>query len=405
MSNKWIEVTEMQDEFPVFMHVDTGQRKIVKPSPKLVKLVERTILDDAFKRAMKVLRDEDAAQDFAIEIWKDIAKGREIRHLGGYMRLRLRKAIARKYSKPDTEILACELSDRPEGDPQYMEQDERLAELLGELGSEDGFNRDYEGLTPYQLDIVHLLEAGYSAPTIASLFDVYPRTIYDQIKAMKEARLNGDFGPTKYIARHNPLLPQVISRPVKNRYVYAYMRLNGEPYYIGKGTIRRVYSKEHPVKLPPDPRNIHILSSGMSDADARQAEMFFIYIYGRRDEGTGCLYNQTDGADGPAFNSKLSALHDDGFYEDNPSFRLIEGDGYWYSETYPYTETNPKPKQMPLKFPVVDPYYTKRMAERAEAKEAMERIKVEWQVAVESGNFNDQIRLSNEFSNAKAIAA
>jgi hypothetical protein len=358
----------------------------------------------AHKRALKVLRDEDAAQDFAIEIWNDVAKGKKIRHLGGYIRLRLRKAIARKYREPNIEVLACELSDCTEGDENYLEQDERLAQLVDGLEIEDESYKDHGRLTSYQLDIVHMLEAGYSAPTIASLFDVYPRTIYDQINAMKEDRLNGSFGPTKYIARSTKLLPSVISHPVKNRFIYSYTRLDGTPYYIGKGTIRRVYSDAHSVKLPHDPGNVHILAKNLSDPDARQAEMLLIYLYGRIDNRTGCLYNKTDGADGAAFNTKLSLSKDESFYADNPDFSLIEGDGYWYSETYPFTETNPKPKstQRTLKFPQpVDPYYTKRMEERAEA----ERLKAEWQAAVTSGNFKEELRLQNAYMSSKGRIA
>lgn len=36
----------------------------------------------------------------------------------------------------------------------------------------------------------------------------------------------------------------------------------------------------------------------MSEADAFQAEMLNIYLYGRIDQGTGCLRNRTDGGEG-----------------------------------------------------------------------------------------------------------
>jgi hypothetical protein len=366
------------------------------------------ILSDTYRRALKVLRDEDSAQDFVIEIWNDLAKDKNIRHLGGYIRLRLRKAIARKYKTQSRETLACELSNHAEGDALFIEQDERLAMLATNHISEDSTALDMETLSPFQTEIVYMLERGYSAPGIASVFDVYPRTIYQQIKIMKDGNLNGSFGPTQYRSVNNgtPQLPRPITHPIKNRYVYAYISQDGTPYYIGKGTIRRVYSDAHTVRLPQDPRRIHILAKEMSDPDARQVEMLFIYLYGRRDNNTGPLYNRTDGADGPAYNTRLSQLKDDEFYADNPNFMLIEGDRYWYCESFPNTATKPKEKQMNLKFPPpVDPYYLKRMAEREEGKRKMQDALEGIKAAIDSGDFCAELKHRNEFDLAKYQAA
>ncbi len=88
-------------------------------------------------------------------------------------------------------------------------------------------------------------------------------------------------------------------------YVYAYLRSRdseygnvGSPYYIGKGQGHRAYSKKHFAKPPSDESQIVFLGRHMTEADALQAEMLLIHLYGRIDLGTGCLRNMTDGGDG-----------------------------------------------------------------------------------------------------------
>ena len=345
------------------------------------------IITQARDRAFRVLRDEDLAQDFAIEIWKDFSSSKTIRHTGGYIRLRLRKALARKYRKKSSEFNTEELSE--DDLESYQEHDNTFLTI------------DCSILNPFEKDIVNMLSNGYSVPIVASVFDVYPRTIYNQIRRLKEARMNNSFAPTKYITRPQPL-PDSTYHPIKNRLVYAYMHPEGTPYYIGKGTIRRAYSNSHSVKLPEDPRDIHILAKDMSDPDARQAEMLLIHLHGRVDQKTGCLLNQTDGADGPASNSRLSKLRDDTFYADNPDFKLVQADGYYYSPTYPKSETTPKNLQLALKFPKIipkeDPYYTKRMREKAEAEDRIEQLTKEMEIALEAHDFTEQLRLRNEYN-------
>lgn len=81
-------------------------------------------------------------------------------------------------------------------------------------------------------------------------------------------------------------------------YVYAYLRADGTPYYIGKGNGGRYKSKNHPgIFLPPIDR-IVFLEKNLSEVGALALERRYISWYGRKNNSTGILYNRTDGGDG-----------------------------------------------------------------------------------------------------------
>jgi hypothetical protein len=81
-------------------------------------------------------------------------------------------------------------------------------------------------------------------------------------------------------------------------YVYAYLREDGTPYYIGKGRGYRAYSKKGRIFLPPPKDKIIFLLRNLTEEQALSNEKDFIAFYGRKDNNTGILRNLTDGGEG-----------------------------------------------------------------------------------------------------------
>jgi hypothetical protein len=82
-------------------------------------------------------------------------------------------------------------------------------------------------------------------------------------------------------------------------YVYAYLRADATPYYIGKGKDRRAYVRQgRRIKPPRDISRIVFLRKDLTEDKAFDWERFYIGHYGRKDIGTGILRNTTDGGEG-----------------------------------------------------------------------------------------------------------
>jgi hypothetical protein len=79
-------------------------------------------------------------------------------------------------------------------------------------------------------------------------------------------------------------------------YVYAFLREDGSPYYIGKGQGNRAWVKRK--NSPVDVSRIVLLKERLTESEAFDLECELIKFHGRKDLGTGILTNLTDGGEG-----------------------------------------------------------------------------------------------------------
>ena len=98
-------------------------------------------------------------------------------------------------------------------------------------------------------------------------------------------------------------------------YTYLWLREDGTPYYVGKGSYKRAYVRHRKGSRLYPPKNRHniLIQEHPLEKDAFAAEVFFIAYYGRKSLGTGCLLNLTDGGEKPpsqrgVYHSKESRL-------------------------------------------------------------------------------------------------
>ena len=85
-----------------------------------------------------------------------------------------------------------------------------------------------------------------------------------------------------------------------NYYVYLYLRIDGSPYYVGKGKGRRMLrrNKRERFQCPEDKSRAVKVLENLTEEQAFRYERLLISFYGRKDNNTGILRNLTDGGDG-----------------------------------------------------------------------------------------------------------
>jgi len=87
---------------------------------------------------------------------------------------------------------------------------------------------------------------------------------------------------------------------MKKYYTYAYLREDKTPYYVGKGSGNRAYKRTKKCTKPPkDKSRIIFLKQNLTEEEAFRHEVYMIYVFGRKDLGTGILHNRTNGGDNP----------------------------------------------------------------------------------------------------------
>ena len=86
---------------------------------------------------------------------------------------------------------------------------------------------------------------------------------------------------------------------MKDFYVYAYLREDGTPYYIGKGRRYRIDKphRHNNAALPPKERRIKLLEN-LTEERAHHWERECIRYWGRKIDNTGILNNLTEGGEG-----------------------------------------------------------------------------------------------------------
>jgi hypothetical protein len=82
-------------------------------------------------------------------------------------------------------------------------------------------------------------------------------------------------------------------------YVYAFLRDDLTPYYIGKGKGNRAFvTSGRAIPSPQNPTHVVILACNLTEAGAFTLEQTLIRCFGRSKTNSGILHNLTEGGEG-----------------------------------------------------------------------------------------------------------
>ena len=92
-------------------------------------------------------------------------------------------------------------------------------------------------------------------------------------------------------------------------YAYMWLREDGTPYYVGKGSGTRAYDWHRRGMRPPKNHSRILILERASEVEAFATEIELIRNWGRKDLGTGCLRNMTDGGEDPPKGRRKGKKH------------------------------------------------------------------------------------------------